>query len=770
MLLLVVAILAPAFTTYIQADSGQPCILILNSYHKGLQWTDEEMEGITEALNESGYDSNIYVEYMDWKRYPSQENLLLLYEHFNYKYSRKPIDIIITTDDIALEFALKNRAKLFSKAPIVFCGVNETGIGRLVTGQEQVTGVSEIIDPVNTVMAALKMKPGTKEVYVVFDNSESGLSTGRITMEAIRAVDPRLTIRTVNEMSIDELLQSIAMAEEDSIVLITTYYSDYYGENVGFDELAESICKRSKVPVFHLYDFGLGNGAVGGSVLSGEEDGKRTGEIAVKVLNGKPIEEIPVETLQTIKHVYDYEQLKRFNIDMKSVPAGSRMINKPFSVLAQYRGMIITVIVIILLLIVFIFILLHYLRRISTMKKELQLNNDELVRSGSVLKEQYDELEKVQKELTSSEERYSMLFRLMLNGFIIFEPVYDSKERITDIRFQKINPAFERQSGFKAGDISGRTWREVYGFPNRNLGKYNMIFKNGEPRQFESYHAYNKKYYLISAFKISDRQIGVLVDDITEYKRAISQITTLNEELEQRVAERTEELQSAVNELEAFTYTVSHDLKSPIRAVDGYTRIIMEDYEGKLDEDAVAMLQNVRNISMDMIEMIGKLLQYSTTTKAPIEKEKIDIRAMIKSIFGELLSAEAGRTINLNVETGMPEVFADRVMLRQVIYNILSNAVKFTRGREEAQIIVGCTITSEEYVFYFKDNGVGFDMEYSRKLFGIFQRLHNADEFEGSGIGLVTVRKIIQRHGGRVWIEGRKDVGAEVYFTLPNSW
>lgn len=430
----------------------------------------------------------------------------------------------------------------------------------------------------------------------------------------------------------------------------------------------------------------------------------------------------------------------------------------------------IMIIVIFSLLIVFILILRHYLEKIRVMKRELQLNSEELLKSGDILRRQYDELEKVQKELTTCEERYSKLFGLMLNGFIIFEPVFDEKDRITDVRFLRVNPAYELQSGFRSSDIIGKTWREVYKFPNRNLGIYNRILQTGEPRNFETYHSHNSRYYLVNAFKISDRQIGTVVEDITEYKRAIKEITTLNEELERRVEERTKELQGAVNELESFTYTVSHDLKSPLRAVEGYSRIIMEDYGDQLGQEVGEMLQNIRNISRDMIDMVSRLLQYSTTSKAPVDKEKIDTGALVESIFNELLSADPGRNIQLNIETGLPEIFADRVMIRQVIYNILSNAVKFTRYKEEARITVGCTITSEEYVFYFKDNGVGFDTEYSGKLFGIFQRLHTADEFEGSGIGLVTIRKIIQRHGGRVWIEGKAGLGAEVYFTLPNSW
>ncbi len=770
MLLLTVALLFSALAAEAHAESDRQNILIINSYHKGLQWTDNELEGITSSLKEYGYHSDIYVEYMDWKRYPSEENLSRLYNYFEYKYSEKPVDIVITTDDIALEFALKNRAELFSDAPIVFCGVNEDGIRSLVQGHKRVTGVSEIIDPVNTVRAALKMRPETKEVYLVFDNSESGHSTGKLTIAAIKGLNPDIRINTMNRMGIDQLLDEVSRAPEDSFILVTTYYKDYYGRDVGFEESAGRISERSKVPVFHLYDFGLGNGAIGGSILSGEADGKRAGAIAARILDGEQISLIPVETLQNMNYVFDYEKLIEFDIDMDSVPEGSKFINKPYTFLEEHRDIIITVLVVFSLLITFIIILVHYLRKITIMKRALQLNNEELTKSANTLQRQYDELEKVQKELTGSEERYSLLFRRMLNGFIIFEPVFTDKGKIVDVRFKEVNPAYELQNGLSRDELVGKTWQEVRKYPNRNLGRYNRILKTGEPMQFETYHSHNNKYYLVSAFKISDCQVGIVGEDITEYKNAIKEITVLNEELEQRVAERTDELQSAVNELEAFTYTVSHDLKSPIRAIDGYSRIMMEDLGDKLGEEGEEMLRNIRGISRDMIDMISKLLKYSTTSKEPIDKEKLDSGELVSNIFNELLSANPERNIRLVVETGLPEILADKVMLKQVIYNILSNAVKFTRYREEAVITVGCTITADEYIFYVKDNGEGFDMEYSKKLFGIFQRLHGADEFEGSGIGLVTVKKIIQRHGGRVWIEGRTGLGAEVYFTLPIAW
>ncbi|MGE5678230.1 MAG: ABC transporter substrate-binding protein, partial [Pseudomonadota bacterium] len=253
MLLLLAALLLPAFLFITDADSENADILIINSYHEGLQWTDNQMEGIMESLNISGLGTIIYVEYLDWKRNPTDENLSHLYEYLKFKYSKKNIDIIITTDDAALDFALKNRADIFSDAPIVFCGVNESGVARLAGGQDRVTGVREIVDPVNTFKMLLKMRPETKEIYVIYDNSESGVSTGRMTINAILGIDPDISIHSMNRMGIDELLEQVKKAPAESAILLTTYYSDYYGKVIGFEEICRKVSEVSKAPVFHLY-------------------------------------------------------------------------------------------------------------------------------------------------------------------------------------------------------------------------------------------------------------------------------------------------------------------------------------------------------------------------------------------------------------------------------------------------------------------------------------------------------------------------------------
>lgn len=755
--------------------SVQPInVLILNSYQKGLSWTDDQTEGIINVLKESEIKCNIAVEYMDWKNYPDQENLNKLYEHLKYKYINKSIDIILTSDDAAMNFALKNREEIFSNAPVIFSGLNNFSSVEITGSYENVTGVFEVIDPENTIEAALKINPKLENVYVLFDDSESGILIGKQTINSINSVYPQLKVLTLRGKELEDVLNEVEQISGESIILITTYYLEGNGVVAGFEEFCRLVSQNSRVPVYDIFEFGIGNGVIGGSMVSGKVEGESAGRMAVKFLNGTSISDIPMEKTKKARFIFDYNELRRFNIPLKSIPKDSDIINNPFLFLETYKNLVITVLAIISMLVTFILILLFYLRKITRMKESLLLKNkelselyEELTSANESLKQQYDKLNKAQLDLVTSERKYSLLYEKMLNGFFIFEPVLNKENKIIDIRFINVNPGFGIQTKLAVRDIIGKTWSQAFGYPNHELEVYQNILSTGEGERFETYYPDANVYYLVNAFKINDHQVGSVFDNITEYKLAIKEIKKLNEVLEQRVIDRTKELQNAVKELEAFTFTVSHDLKSPLRAVDGYSRIIYEDYGETLNEEVNEAILGIRTICSDMIEMINRLLQYSTTSRRLLSKEKINFEEIIKKIFIELHSLDNDREVKLIIETKLPEINVDKVMIRQAIYNMLSNAFKFTKNRDNAVIYIGSTITENEYIFYVKDNGVGFDMEYSSKLFGLFQRLHTSDEFEGSGIGLVTVKKIIEKHDGRVWIEGKVNEGATVYFTLP---
>ncbi|MCZ7384543.1 MAG: ATP-binding protein [Candidatus Methanoperedens sp.] len=234
---------------------------------------------------------------------------------------------------------------------------------------------------------------------------------------------------------------------------------------------------------------------------------------------------------------------------------------------------------------------------------------------------------------------------------------------------------------------------------------------------------------------------------------------------EKELIKRTTQLEAANKELEAFSYSVSHDLRAPLRAIDGFSRVLLEDHSDKLDSEAGRVLNIVRDNTKKMGQLIEDLLALSRLGRKQMEISEIDMAKLAKSIFDELKTTVPERAIQLDIKT-LPPSHGDPSMIRQVFVNLLSNAIKFTRPKEKAVIEISGTTKGNENVYCVKDNGVGFDMQYLTKLFGVFQRLHSAEEFEGTGVGLAIVQRIIHRHGGRVWAEGNVNEGATFCFTL----
>jgi PAS domain S-box-containing protein len=258
----------------------------------------------------------------------------------------------------------------------------------------------------------------------------------------------------------------------------------------------------------------------------------------------------------------------------------------------------------------------------------------------------------------------------------------------------------------------------------------------------------------------SDRDIGV-------YKQAESAMRQVYEELEKRVEERTHQLEAANKELESFSYSVSHDLRAPLRGLAGFARILTMDYAGKmLDERALDLMRRMTALVTRMGQLIEDLLKLSQVSRTPIHPQSLDVSGMTTAILGDLSARDPERTVNIQIEPGLTAV-ADSGLLRAVFENLLGNAWKFTGKTAAPQITVGVSGADGEAPAYFvEDNGAGFDMEFADQLFAPFQRLHDASEFEGTGVGLATVQRIIHRHGGRIWAESSPGHGAKFLFTL----
>jgi PAS domain S-box-containing protein len=372
--------------------------------------------------------------------------------------------------------------------------------------------------------------------------------------------------------------------------------------------------------------------------------------------------------------------------------------------------------------------------------------------------------------LVESEEKYR---RLAENAR---DTIY--RMSLTDGNYEYVSPAAYSMFGYLPEEFYSNPllfqqmihpeWRTYFEEQKINLLKgempptyeYQIIHKSGEVRWL------NQRNILVADREGKPLAIEGIVTDITERKLAEEEIRRFSRELEDRVKERTAELETTNRELEAFSYSVSHDLRAPLRHIDGFLELLLMGSESVLDERSKHYMATISESSRRMGILIDDLLSFSRMGRVEMSKMQLDIATLIKDIIRELEPDMAGRNIHWHIAQ-LPVITGDRALLRTVLVNLISNALKFTRPREQTEIEIGCINSQTEDIIFIRDNGVGYDPKYKDKLFNVFQRLHHTDEFEGTGIGLANVRRIINRHGGRTWAEGKVDDGAAFYFSIP---
>jgi signal transduction histidine kinase len=407
---------------------------------------------------------------------------------------------------------------------------------------------------------------------------------------------------------------------------------------------------------------------------------------------------------------------------------------------------------------------------------ELIIADKELVFQKKEKGKRAAELVIVNKELafqnTEREKRAAEL--IVANKELLFQNK-EKEKRAAELIVANKELAFQNEEKEKRAAELGIANREL-AFQNKEkekraaeliIANKELLFQNKEKEKRAAELIVANKELLFQNEEKEKRAAELIIAN-EELKKAEYHIAELNIGLERKIVERTAQLEQVNKELESFSYSVSHDLRAPLRAINGFTQVLMEDHHDQLDEDAQAVLNEIIGNSKTMGELIDNLLEFSRVGKQNLSLGIVNMKELVDSVITELVKEHPTRDFNLTVHK-LTNIKGDRNMLKQVFINLVGNAFKYTGKKKQAHIEIGAYREPNHSTYYVKDNGAGFDMKYYDKLFGVFQRLHSSNEFEGTGVGLAIIQKIVAKHGGKVWAEGHVDKGACFFISLPNE-
>ena len=557
----------------------------------------------------------VFSEYLDTTRFPGEKQNELLHDYLREKYANQKIDVVVATPDPALNFLLKYRTDLFPDCPIVFVAVKRPPPEVLAAGPG-LTGIIRANTHRKTLDLALKLHPGTKDVFVISGTPEHDKRFETIAREELAGYDKRFRITYLTDLSIVELVNHVKEIPRTSIILYVWHRSALESERSlqTFDVL-EKIKQVASAPIYGMGSRNVGSGIVGGYVQDSERNGLETAEVVSRILNNTRAQDIPVDSASSVP-MFDWRELQRWGISESSLPSGSVVRFKEFTLWEQYRWRFLGV----------VFLLLIQTAIITTLLLE--------------------------------------------------------------------------------------RWRR---------------------------------------------------------RRAREALDRLNAELEVRIDDRTAALHAKSRELESFAYSVAHDLKAPLRGIEGYSRLLLQDYRESLQDDGCTMLQTIQNSTDEMTQLIDDLLAYSKLERRELRTDAIELAPVVTSLVEEKKREWAERQIDFVVEVNGAVVLADASGLSQALRNYLDNAIKFTGKVPAPRIEVGAEEGAESCVLWVRDNGIGFGMEHHEEIFDIFQRLNVANDYPGTGIGLAIVRKAMERMGGRAWAESKPGAGATFYLEIPKG-
>jgi len=763
--------LAPAGAQQAGSEDDRRHVLILNSYHKELQWTDNQVVGARKVLSEAVENLELYVEYMDTKRIYTEQYLELLARTYRLKYGAIQLDAIITTDDNALRFVLGHHEEIFQGAPVSFCGINDYP-SYSFGDKEDFTGLVEVLDIKATLDLALRLHPGIRKVFVVVDNTPTGMGQRKEVTVAERQFDDlEFEYLKGEDYSTAELLEKLRHLSKDSIVLLAVWLRDKNNDYAAPDEAGALISATSRVPVYGIVDMYLGHGIVGGKLLNSETHGRMAAEMVVRILKGVKPSDIPVIIESFNPYMFDDIQLRRWRIDPANLPEGRVVINRSLSLYERYYIQIWSVSGAFAFLVFVITILVVSIIRRRQAENALRCERDNFI----------------------------SIMDSMEDGVYIVNQQYD---------IEYVNPVLKKEFG----QIERKKCYEYF-HDRKDVCSWCQcqdVFE-GKTVRWEWYSSKNQRTYdlIDTPLRNPDGSISKLeiFRDISERKQAEEELIKHRDHLEELVEGRTAELGKAKEAAEAanraksiFLANMSHELRTPMNAILGYSQLMQR--EASLLPEQRESLNTINRSGEHLLALINEVLAISKIEAKQITLDIVafDLRALLRDLEMMFDSSIERKGLQFEV-TGINElpryVFADENKLRQVMINIMANAVKFTqeggiavrvraiedcrlniedRGTEEinrqvdfAKVALATTAESPIFNLQFEveDTGVGIAEDEMDRLFEYFEQTASGRESKsGTGLGLAISRDYVRMMGGDITATSKKGKGSTFRFEI----
>jgi len=877
-----------------EAEAGRNTqkVLLLHSYEPDLEWTETLSVGINRAFAESALKIDLYIEYMDGKRLPLEVVNRSYEAILPSKYDGLAFDLIITADDIALDFMLANRQRMFPGVPLVFCGVNDLSPARL-QAQPQITGILEAIDVRNTLGLAVKLHPERRRLIVINDQTPTGQANRRILDSVLPAVGAQLDVHYWNDLTMAEISRRVPTLDNESMILLLSYTRDAAGNVFSYSESIAAIVAHSPVPIYGVWQFYLGQGIIGGKLLDGQRHGYKAGSLAVQVLQGMDPAQLPILLDRSQQWAFDARQMERFGIHRRQLPASAIVTNQPSLALTLPQPVFYALLVILLILCVLVIGLIVDIRKrlqteawlrasrerhrylveamndgltilnsdgvftyvndracqmlgqsrqdmlgapitaflddangqrflqqqqerkagqttayelwwkrsdgksiptivsptpefdaeggyrgsfavltdITALKEtetELRRSRQELERrviertaelesANQALLQENLEREKAEQALRQREQKYRELYDLAPIGY---------HEIDSACAIVQVNQAETEMLGYSKDELIGRSVLEL--IVERDKAQAAIRHKlSGELPPGKSYErTLKRKNGTTFAALLSDR---ILRDDHGHVYgiRTVIEDITQRKQVEKSLQRYARELTRSNSDLQRFAYVASHDLQEPLRMVNSYMDLLVRRYKDNLSAEAQEFITFAIDGARRMQRLIDDLLRFSRVSTRSYEWQDVELSTVISDVLANLQVALEESQAEVNVES-LPTLVADTSLLAQLFQNLLGNAIKF-RGKEPPRIHISCDDAGDFWQLSIRDNGIGLDGSQADRIFEIFQRLHRSEQYSGTGIGLAICKRIVERHGGQIWVKSTPGQGATFFFTLPKQ-